>query len=177
MITKEAIEVALNAYYGNDVEHGRLAIAQMEAALTAAFAAMPGPAGRRSFVMTGCTFHPDEATVVAYINEASACSTDLASETAQCCMCGKLGLSTTEGDGGTECELTDGRWVCSAECWDRAITPAADLTSENERLRAALKGVREAIFELKFALFSSDMTIKDRADQSARLALAALERT
>ena len=44
MITKEAIEAALNAYYGNDVEHGRMAMAQMEAALTAAFAAMPGPA-------------------------------------------------------------------------------------------------------------------------------------
>jgi hypothetical protein len=41
-----------------------------------------------------------------------------------CCMCGKNGLSTAEGDGGTECELSDGRWVCSAECWDRAVEPA-----------------------------------------------------
>ncbi|MBS0258325.1 MAG: hypothetical protein JSR13_11505 [Proteobacteria bacterium] len=42
----------------------------------------------------------------------------------QCCMCGKKGLSTAEGDGGTECELSDGRWVCSAECWSRAVEPA-----------------------------------------------------
>lgn len=42
----------------------------------------------------------------------------------QCCMCGKKGLSTVEGDGGAECELSDGRWVCSAECWDRAVEPA-----------------------------------------------------
>ncbi len=42
----------------------------------------------------------------------------------QCCMCGKKGLSTVEGDGGTECELSDGRWVCSVECWDRAVEPA-----------------------------------------------------
>lgn len=41
----------------------------------------------------------------------------------QCCMCGKKGLSTVEGDGGSECELDDGRWVCSAECWDRAVEP------------------------------------------------------
>jgi hypothetical protein len=39
----------------------------------------------------------------------------------QCCMCGKTGLSTIEGDGGQECELDDGRWVCSGECWDRAV--------------------------------------------------------
>lgn len=44
MITKEAIEAALNAYYGNDVEHGWMAREQMEAAITAAFAAMPAPA-------------------------------------------------------------------------------------------------------------------------------------
>lgn len=43
----------------------------------------------------------------------------------QCCMCGKTGLSTTEGDGGQECELSDGRWVCSGECWDRAVDPAS----------------------------------------------------
>lgn len=40
---------------------------------------------------------------------------------AQCCMCGKTGLSTAE-DGGQECELHDGRWVCSSECWDIAVS-------------------------------------------------------
>lgn len=44
MIMKEAIEAALNAYYGSDVEHGWMAREQMEAALTAALAAMPVPA-------------------------------------------------------------------------------------------------------------------------------------
>ena len=44
----------------------------------------------------------------------------------QCCMCGKKNLSTVEGDGGSECELEDGRWVCSAVCWDRAVEPAPE---------------------------------------------------
>jgi hypothetical protein len=39
---------------------------------------------------------------------------------AQCCMCGKKGLSTEE-DGGPECELSDGRWVCSSDCYDVAL--------------------------------------------------------
>jgi len=43
----------------------------------------------------------------------------------QCCMCGRKDLSTVEGDGGTECELPDGRWVCSFDCWDRAVAPPA----------------------------------------------------
>lgn len=42
----------------------------------------------------------------------------------QCCMCGKTGLSTVEGDGGSECQLSDGRWTCSFECWERATESA-----------------------------------------------------
>lgn len=42
----------------------------------------------------------------------------------QCCMCGKTGLFTVEGDGGEECELHDGRWTCSRVCWDRTAAPA-----------------------------------------------------
>jgi hypothetical protein len=40
-----------------------------------------------------------------------------------CCMCGKTNLSIAEGDGGQECQLSDGRWVCSPDCWDRAVEP------------------------------------------------------
>jgi hypothetical protein len=39
---------------------------------------------------------------------------------AQCCMCGKRGLSTAD-DGGPQCELSDGRWVCSSDCYDVAL--------------------------------------------------------
>lgn len=38
---------------------------------------------------------------------------------AQCCMCGKRDLSTEE-DGGPECQMNDGRWVCSRECYGTA---------------------------------------------------------
>jgi hypothetical protein len=38
---------------------------------------------------------------------------------------------------------------------------------------ALLKQMAAALKEVKWALFSNDMTIRDRADQSARLALAA----
>jgi hypothetical protein len=59
-------------------------------------------------------------------------------EDLQCCMCGKLGLDATEGNGGTECELADGRWVCSLACYERAIgdqpTPALrDVIAERAR--------------------------------------------
>ena len=68
----------------------------------------------------------------------------------QCCMCGKTGLSIREGDGGPECQLDDGRWTCSRECWDRAtgdLIPRADadlaelatLRAQVERLTGALK--------------------------------------
>ena len=49
----------------------------------------------------------------------------------QCCMCGQRGLSTEE-DGGPECELDDGRWVCSRLCYERAVEPCVT--------RAALDG-------------------------------------
>ena len=39
---------------------------------------------------------------------------------AQCCMCGKRGLLTAD-DGGPQCELHDGRWVCSSGCYDVAL--------------------------------------------------------
>lgn len=48
--------------------------------------------------------------------EASTQSTG-GSEAPQCCICGKKGLSTVEGNGGTECQLEDGRWTCSADCY------------------------------------------------------------
>lgn len=38
-----------------------------------------------------------------------------------CCICGKEDLSTIEGDGGDECQLSNGDWVCSYECWEIAI--------------------------------------------------------
>lgn len=53
-----------------------------------------------------------------------------------CCICFKTGLSTVEDDGGTECQLSDGRWVCSRECYEEALLslmikePEVDLDSE-----------------------------------------------
>ena len=47
-----------------------------------------------------------------------------AQETVQCCMCGKKGLSTVEGDGGEECQLWDDRWTCSRACYDIAYSLA-----------------------------------------------------
>jgi len=60
----------------------------------------------------------------------------------QCCMCGKTGLSTVEGDGGQECELSDGRWVCSGACYDRATAqPATDLISRSSTFTDAGSGL------------------------------------
>lgn len=54
----------------------------------------------------------------------------------QCCMCGKKDLSTVEGDGGMECELDDGRWTCSYECWEIA-------TEDKTKSPSAVVSVRE----------------------------------
>jgi hypothetical protein len=59
----------------------------------------------------------------------------------QCCMCGKKGLSTVEGDGGPECELSDGRWVCSRECYEKAVEPAPDTDAKVAALVEAAKAV------------------------------------
>lgn len=70
---------------------------------------------------------------------------------AQCCMCGKTGLSVVE-DGGPECELHDGRWVCGSDCWEMAArilaalepTPPDDVSGgEIKRLREEVAGYRE----------------------------------
>jgi len=63
---------------------------------------------------------------------------------AQCCMCGKRGLSTAD-DGGPECELHDGRWVCSSDCYDVALgimlkpVSGADPVTVQEAARVLLK--------------------------------------
>lgn len=74
----------------------------------------------------------------------------------QCCMCGKKGLSTVEGDGGTECELSDGRWVCSSECYDRAVEPAPSV---------AVKALHQAASDFMH-LFIQDghLTMQDLED-------------
>lgn len=43
-----------------------------------------------------------------------------------CVVCGKKNLSTAEGDGGDECQLSDGSWVCSGVCWD-VVSDGVDL--------------------------------------------------
>jgi hypothetical protein len=51
------------------------------------------------------------------------------------------------------------------------------LTAERDSLKALCDEMAKALEEAKFALFSSDMTIKDRADQSMRLALSSYRKT
>ena len=38
----------------------------------------------------------------------------------RCCVCGRS-VDTSEDDT-PGCELSDGRWVCSRECWDKATS-------------------------------------------------------
>ena len=71
------------------------------------------------------------AKAAAGLTALQAALTAAVARAAQCCMCGKLGLSTAE-DGGPECELEDGRWVCSAECYDKA----SDATAALDRIKA-----------------------------------------
>ena len=61
-------------------------------------------------------------------------------EQVQCCMCGKTGLSTVE-DGGPECQLDDGRWVCSSQCWEKAVGPVTEAHVADEMLDRVSKAV------------------------------------
>lgn len=162
MITKEAIEAAAAEI---QMLHGAGATVseQAERILTAALAAMPSEReideGRfEQWTLADfagqCRMQARDNLDPEYSQFMAALAGRLASLASmpapavrvkpQCCMCGKLGLSTTEGDGGTECELSDGRWVCSFECWDRALTPAPDLAADNERLRSTLEELANA---------------------------------
>ncbi len=83
---------------------------------------------------------PDAAGAAAYLDlydEVQRLRAERDALQAQCCMCGKTGLSTIE-DGGPECELDDGRWVCSVKCYDRAASNPLEAEAERDRLRAAL---------------------------------------
>ena len=80
-------------------------------------------ASRGDWIIKGVKgeFYPCKPDIFAATYEpASQPAQPLTVRDTQCCMCGKLGLSTDE-DGGTECELSDGRWVCSRGCYDRAV--------------------------------------------------------
>ena len=46
-----------------------------------------------------------------------------AAEATECFWCGRRPLSTFE-NGGPECEMFHGEWVCSRECYDSALTDA-----------------------------------------------------
>lgn len=80
----------------------------------------------------------------------------------QCCMCGKKGLSTAE-DGGPECELEDGRWVCSAECYDKST---ADDTAALDRIKAEARAdvVRQVLEIVKAAQWQTGAIDMDGSD-------------
>jgi len=74
-------------------------------------------------------------------------------DVAQCCMCGKTGLSTVEGDGGTECQLEDGRWTCSLACWDKAGGDGPDLPSPAQEIadKPSAVSVGDGVVEALYA--------------------------
>jgi hypothetical protein len=78
---------------------------------------------------------------------------------AQCCMCGKAGLSTAE-DGGPECELHDGRWVCSSECWDIAVSIIDRLIHSPAETALAAMAEREGVLRSACAPFKDMAHVK-----------------
>lgn len=176
-ITKEAIEAGVAAF--ESAFNGSPNSTEMVTTiLTAAFAAMPGPAVQLKPLEWSDPCEPNEDCRYNHVTAKAAWTYQI-----QWKAWKEHDAFVVYRDGDyIDCKysLDEAKAFASADRDARilsALTPATDLASENERLRAALKGIRETIFELKFALFSTDMTIKDRADQSARLTLAALERT
>jgi hypothetical protein len=96
----------------------RLAIAGDRGALGSAFSWCRTPQGHDYWQRQRNGRTPiDVAALKAMLGEPDRLALD---GEAQCCICGKTGLSTKEGDGGTECQLHDGRWTCCEECYDVA---------------------------------------------------------
>lgn len=87
---------------------------------------------------------------------------------AQCCMCGKKGLSTIEGDGGTECELSDGRWTCSSDCWE-----AAQPDAQTRLVAAAYEAAARVVWSPKSIGGGRYRSLlEERAEAIRRLTLA-----
>lgn len=74
----------------------------------------------------------------------------------QCCMCGKTELSIKEGDSGQECQLDDGRWTCSRECWDQA---------SDSRLAVALAYQQALTVAVAAAEGDEELTIRERGGE------------
>jgi hypothetical protein len=98
---------------------------------------------------------PGEAVLAERIAAIALRSPTEAREAVQCCMCGKTGLSTTEGDGGTECQLSDGRWTCSQDCYDRAVTPAREAVDD-----AMVDAAKQARDFLNFVILAGTAVIE-----------------
>lgn len=63
--------------------------------------------------------------------------------TANCCHCGRIVDTREKAEGGDDfgCELSDGRWTCSPECWE-ITTEAPAVTPEIARLTQELEAER-----------------------------------
>lgn len=95
----------------------------------------------------------------------------------QCCMCGKLGLSTAE-DGGPERELHDGRWVCSSECWNNASSLAEPTPPQPDPRDAVIARLVEALTDVhkKAICLRGDQAYREfarYAEKKTRAAIAA----
>lgn len=61
---------------------------------------------------------------------------------ANCCHCGRIVDTREEKEGGDKfgCEMSDGRWTCSPECWDAIVepgaTPPAPAAVDGQRVKA-----------------------------------------
>ena len=67
----------------------------------------------------------------------------------QCCMCGKLELVTDEDHDGAECQLDDGRWTCSEECYYLATEGAYHAIHELRDKVLEVRSLNERIVALK----------------------------
>lgn len=167
MITKEAIEAAMDAYREGIYLTDDQALASVTAILTAAFAAMPGPAVKVKCPCT--TFEQDEDCPVGY-------------PSMLCRACDGTGLTDAETVSALAAEMLKvAEQVDELEdpfsAWEtiellKSQQPAPDLASENERLRAALEEVMSWVKNWGVPFLEDD----EWSDTAAKVC-AALERT
>lgn len=176
MIAKEAIEAACAALNKRD-RGNAINIPDVVAMLTAAFAAMPGPAVKVECPCT--TFEQDEDCPIGY-------------PSMLCSSCDGTGLATVETVAALAAEMLKiAEQVDELEdpfaAWETiellksqqpSLTPAPDLASENERMRDELMPMLHLI-----SVFSDGINERNWADkatyikQQVNRIRAALERT
>lgn len=101
--------------------------------------------------------------------------------TANCCECGRIVDTREECDGGDRhgCQLSDKRWVCSQDCWDKNVDDACRTVNPGPEVSGLVEALETLLVASENVLVDSNWNdieeVRDpfyAAQEAARQALA-----